>query len=254
MTPTTPTLTILTGSSRGMGAAMAEQLLQRGDAVLGIARSTNDHLQALAAQHGTWLQQWSHDLGDARPAAAQLARWLEQQDPRQWREIRLINNVGVIPAIAPLDKLPADAITQGLRVGLESVMLITAAFLSATAAWKTPRKVLSISSGLGRRPMASQTIYCAAKAGIDHFSRCLALEEARKPHGARVCALAPGVIATDMQQQLRSADAADFPDRARFESLLARGELLTPQQAASHVLARLERSSFGETVIDDVRD
>ena len=40
--------------------------------------------------------------------------------------------------------------------------------------------------------------YCAAKAGMDHFSRCVALEEALRPNGAKVCSLAPGVIATDM--------------------------------------------------------
>ena len=75
--------------------------------------------------------------------------------------------------------------------------------------------IINISSGLGRRPMASQSAYCAAKAGMDHFTRCLALEEAAKPHGAKVCSLAPGVIDTGMQVQLRGADAAAFPDRDR---------------------------------------
>ena len=86
-------------------------------------------------------------------------------------------------------------------------MLMTGAFLHATEHWSVPRKVLNISSGLGRRAMASQTAYCAAKAGMDHFTRCLALEEAIKPAGAKVCSLAPGVIDTDMQVQLRSANA-----------------------------------------------
>ena len=59
--------------------------------------------------------------------------------------------------------------------------------------------------------MASQAAYCAAKAGMDHFTRCVALDEAIKPHGAKVCSLAPGVIDTDMQVQLRGADPAAFP-------------------------------------------
>ena len=72
----------------------------------------------------------------------------------------------------------ADDLARALRVGLEAPMQLTAAFLGATDAWTVPRKVLNISSGLGRRAMASQAAYCAAKAGMDHFTRCVALDEA----------------------------------------------------------------------------
>jgi benzil reductase ((S)-benzoin forming) len=113
----------------------------------------------------------------------------------------LINNAGVIPRIGPLQDADAADLAHALRVGLEAPMQLTAAFLHATQSWPGARKVLNISSGLGRRPMASQSAYCAAKAGMDHFTRCLALEEAAKPHGAKVCSLAPGVIDTDMQVQ-----------------------------------------------------
>ena len=96
--------------------------------------------------------------------------------------------------------------------------------------------------------------YCAAKAGMDHFTRCLALDEARKPHGARVCSLAPGVIDTDMQTQLRSANAAQFPDAHNFAQLKAGGQLTSPADAAVRVLAWLERRDFGNPPVADVRD
>jgi benzil reductase ((S)-benzoin forming) len=117
-----------------------------------------------------------------------------------------------------------------------------------------PRKVLNISSGLGRRPMAAQSAYCAAKAGLDHFTRCVALEQAALPHGARVCSLAPGVIDTDMQVQLRGADPARFPERATFESLKQKGHLTAPSEAAARVLAFLQRTDFGDNPVADVRD
>lgn len=104
-------------------------------------------------------------------------------------------------------------------------MLLTAAFLAATEGWVVPRKVLNISSGLGRRAIASRASYCAAKAGMDHFSRSVALDEALKPHGARICSLAPGVIDTGMQLQLRSADASAFPDAGNFAQLKDGGQL-----------------------------
>jgi NAD(P)-dependent dehydrogenase (short-subunit alcohol dehydrogenase family) len=102
--------------------------------------------------------------------------------------------------------------------------------------------------------MASQTAYCAAKAGMDHFTRCLALEEALRPHGARVCSLAPGVIDTDMQVQLRGARPEDFPDQARFAQLQTRGLLSSPDEAAHAVLAYLARPDFGQHPVADVRE
>ena len=137
-------------------------------------------------------------------------------------------------------------------------MQLTAAFLRTTAAWvdagwRGPRKVLNISSGLGRRPMASQAPYCAAKAGMDHFTRCVALDEAQHPHGARLVSLAPGVIDTDMQVQLRGSDPANFPDRERFADLQRQGQLSSPDEAAARVLAWLQRPDFGEQPVADVR-
>jgi NAD(P)-dependent dehydrogenase (short-subunit alcohol dehydrogenase family) len=102
--------------------------------------------------------------------------------------------------------------------------------------------------------MASQAAYCAAKAGLDHFTRCLALDEAGQPNGAKVCSLAPGVIDTDMQNQLRGAGAADFPDQYNFQRLKDKGQLASPTNAAKHVLTWLCRPDFGLQPVADVRD
>lgn len=247
-------LYLLTGASRGMGLAMAEQLLSARHFVLCISRHANEALAARAAPLGASLEQWALDLEDGVAAAARLARWLGSRPAGSFDGATLINNAGVMPRLAPLsDADPAD-LARALRVDLEAPMLLTAAFLRATQTWKLPRKVLNISSGLGRRAMASQAGYCAAKAGMDHFTRCLALDEARKVHGAKVCSLAPGVIDTDMQQQLRGADASDFPDQGHFFELKASGQLTSPAAAASRVLAYLARPDFGRDPIGDVRD
>jgi NAD(P)-dependent dehydrogenase (short-subunit alcohol dehydrogenase family) len=116
------------------------------------------------------------------------------------------------------------------------------------------RKVLNISSGLGRRAMAAQAPYCAAKAGLDNFSRAVALDEAARSRGARIVSLAPGVIDTDMQTLLRSADAAKFPDREAFVGLKTSGQLAAPEATAAKVLAYLERADFGRNVVADIRD
>ncbi len=246
-------LFILTGASRGMGLAMAEQLLSSEHVLLCISRHTNAELKDRACAAGCTLTQWSHDLADSVSVAAALTHWLCGLTAADWRTATLINNAGVISSIAPLRDADPASFAQALRVGLEAPMALTAAFLRSTASWSAPRKVLNISSGLGRRAMASQAAYCAAKAGMDHFTRCLALDEASQPHGARVCSLAPGVIDTDMQIQLRGAKPDDFPDQLSFQRLKDNDSLSTPHQAAARVLAYLAKSDFGSEPVADVR-
>lgn len=249
---TDPQLYILTGASRGMGLGLARALLQPGHQLLCISRRENAQLAAQAQQAGCKLEQWPLDLAHSREAAAMLRQWLGKPGLR-CSGATLINNAGMIPQIAPLSAIAPDDLAQALRVDLEAPMALSAAFLAATEGWGVPRRILNISSGLGRRPMASQAIYCAAKAGMDHYTRCLALEEALKPNGAKVCALAPGVIDTDMQVQLRGANDAAFPDRSRFEQLKTGGQLDSPEEAARKVLAYLNRPDFGNEPIADVR-
>ncbi len=248
-----PQLFILSGTSRGMGAAMATQLLSPAHRLLCIARHDNPTLAARAQRLDAPLIQWRLDLADGASAADQLAAWLSQQDGRAFKTATLINNAGVILGIAPLRAVKRDDLATSIRVGLEAPLLLTSAFLHGTREWPGKRRVLNISSGLGRRPMASQAAYCAAKAGLDHFTRCVALEEASQPNGAAVCSLAPGVIDTDMQQQLRSAALADFPDQADFAALQANGALSSPADAAARVLAWLERPDFGANPVADIR-
>lgn len=258
-TPTDQHLYILTGASRGMGWAMARQLLAPGNVLLCMARKTSDALTHEAQERGVHLEQWAQDLTDTQEAASRLERWLHSLHAPACATATLINNAGVIPHIGPLDHCNSEELANALRVGLEAPMLLTAAFLRVTQGWVDTdwtgqRKVLNISSGLGRRAMAGQAPYCAAKAGMDHFSRCTALDEARRPHGARIVSLAPGVIDTDMQVQLRAGNPDEFPDLNRFIQLKTGGQLSSPENAATQVLAYLQRADFGDNPVADVRD
>ena len=247
-------LTLITGSSRGLGAALVAQRLLPGHTVLGMARQTNPALQAQADAAGIRFEQWPLDLADATVAASRLQDWLAGLDGAAFNSATLINNAGVVGRLAPLDQVPLATLSQALRVGLEAALLLSAAFLHATCDWPGARRVLNISSGLGRFAMAGSAAYCAAKAGMDHFSRALALEQAALANPARVVSMAPGVIDTDMQAELRASDAALFPERARFVQLQTDGALVSPQVCAQRLLARLERADFGQTVVADIRD
>ena len=250
----TSQLTVITGASRGMGLELAKQLLQADQHLLCMSRQTSQILERAAKAAGVPLVQWQLDLADGEAACTRLTSWLRDQPLNRFSRATLINNAGVIPPLVPLSQSHPHDLAIALRVGLEAPLQLTATFLRCTENWSAQRHVLNISSGLGRRAMASQAGYCAVKAGMDHFTRCLALDEAQKPRGAKVCSLAPGVIDTDMQVQLRAADAAAFPERDNFASLKDKGLLASPADAAARVLAYLARADFGVNPVADVRD
>jgi len=241
-------LSIVTGSSRGLGLALTEELLQRGHRVLAIARGET----ATRVPTGGELIAWRADLADPVPVAERLQQWLAGQP--QPLTATLLNNAGVVSTPGPLADGDLAELSTAVRVGLESALLLTAAFLRATSAWTVPRKVVLVSSGLGRRAMAGSASYCAAKAGMDHLARRVALEEAARPHGARIVSLAPGIIDTDMQVQLRTADRSRFPERDRFLGFKTAGQLDSPAVAATKLLRYLDRDDFGSNPVGDVRD
>ncbi len=249
-------LTILTGASRGLGLAIGLALLARGHRLLTLQRTPAPALEAAASDAGRPLEQWAVDLAEPLPVAQRLQAWigmLPRHGPQVCTALNLINNAALLVEPGPLSGVDLLQASRATRASLEAPMLLSAAFLAASADMAVPRKVLNISSGLGRYAMAGSAAYCAAKAGMDHLSRALALEEAEHPHGARIMSLAPGVVDTDMQVQLRGADPRRFASQERFAGMKAGGQLDSPTSAAAKVIAVLERDDFGADPIGDVR-
>lgn len=226
-------LAIVTGHSRGLGAAVADQLHAQGWQVLGISRKPR----------GAPFEEWAADLAEPLAVAERLQAWLAARAPER---LLLVNNAALVTEPGPLAGVPLEALSASVRVGLEAVVLLSAATLAGAPACPDLR-IVNVSSGLGRRPMAAAAPYCAVKAGMDHLSRALQLE------GARVVSLAPGIIDTDMQVQLRNGDPARFPERDRFVEFKTSGALQSAEETAQRLIAFALREDFGREAIADLR-
>src|SRR5436190_20459385 len=108
-------LYVLTGTSRGLGAAMAAQLLPMEATLLCIARHVNVELASEAPRMPARLEQWARDLADPLPVAHELERWLRAIDPLAFDEVVLVNNAGALTRIGPVDHSSDADVSQALR-------------------------------------------------------------------------------------------------------------------------------------------
>jgi NAD(P)-dependent dehydrogenase (short-subunit alcohol dehydrogenase family) len=245
---------ILTGASKGLGAAMAMQLLSPQRQLICIARSANDTIAAAARERGAALDWYLQDLADI-DATDRLATAIAVSMPRDATRYTLINNAALMGPVGAVAKIDAAEVAATMNVNVSAAIVLTARFLEATDDLEADRRVLNISSGSGRRPMDGNGVYSATKAALDMFSRCMKAEQDLRPMGkrARVVSLAPGVIETDMQVYARSRDPALFPQTAFFVKMKEDGILAAPEDAARKILGYLDRDTFGDVEIDDIR-
>ncbi|SOE49182.1 Short-chain dehydrogenase/reductase SDR [plant metagenome] len=246
------TIAILTGASRGLGAALARGLVHPGTRLVTLSRSADPALDELARAQGAELEQVQVDLSDAA-SATRAARQVCDALPRDaGLRYRLVNNAGTLAPVARADQLDdGAAIATAFNLNVNAALLLSSAFLARLKGLNADRRVLNISSGAGRNPNPGWTVYCATKAALDMASRVTAQEQGTA--GARIVSLAPGVIDTSMQAAIRASDPASFPALERFQQMHDSGALSSPEQTAQRILAYLERDDFGTTVIDDIR-
>jgi len=127
-------------------------------------------------------------------------------------------------------------------VNVAAPLMLSAAFVAATSR-VSDRRVAHISSGAARHHYAGWAVYCATKAALDQHARAVALD--RTPR-LRICSIAPGVVDTDMQTEIRGATLENFPERERFEKLKRRGELRDPLEVGARLAWYCFSDRFGE--------
>lgn len=237
---------ILTGHTRGLGAAIAETLLTRGVPVLGLARGRNTELED---RFPLALEQVEIDLADA----AALTHWLGGDRLHRFlsgcNTVLLINNAGMLQPIGPLDQQDASVIARACGLNVAAPLMLS----HAVAACPGPheRRVVHISSGAARSAYPGWSVYCATKAALDHHARAVSLDQSA---GLRICSLAPGVIDTEMQAEIRATDHTRFPLRERFEALKRDGHLTDPHDCARLLVDYLLSERFGQEPVADLRN
>jgi benzil reductase ((S)-benzoin forming) len=242
------TVTILTGTTRGLGAAMAEELAARGEHLVTLSRQSSPSLATLSSKHGTTLTQIEVDL--AKSDAVKNAVSVLLPLLKNHTHVRFIHNAGVVKPIAQAQNLTdLDAINDAFHVNITSAIFLTAQILHNTT-HAIDRRVMLISSGAGRNASSGWAVYCSTKAAMDRFAEAAQLDQGTK---ARVVSMAPGIIDTPMQETIRATPKHDLPTLERYIGFKESKQLAAPLAVAQRLLTVLESEAFGTKTIDDIR-
>lgn len=234
---------IVTGSSRGIGKAIALELGERGANVVVNCRRRTDLAEEVAARiesNGAGAHVVKADV-----SAEAGARELVDACVERFGGVdALVNNAGVMKQV-PIEELDEKALLETLSVDLLSCFYTSKYAVANMIERGEGGAIVNVSSIIGMIGMRGATAYAAAKAGLNGLTACLAREVAR--HGIRVNGVAPGYVETEM--------IADWP-REHFDKVLPRiplRRLAEGREVASLVRYLIEEGTYvtGQTIVVD---
>lgn len=207
-------LAIVTGASRGLGRAIAEELSKRDYEVVNFSRTQGD----------APFRHVSVDLSDS----VSLLHALEQMRPLIERadSLLVVQNAALIDPIHQVGQLDSNQLMSHVQANLLAPMLLANHVLRYTL----PVSFIHVTSGAAKRPISGWSAYCATKAGLDHFTETLALELTDMHH--RAALFNPGVMDTSMQATIRASSKDAFQDVEQFQAYVAEGRLRSPETVA----------------------
>lgn len=246
---------IITGTSRGIGEALAKQLLGPNNVLYCISRNQNPRLTVEALVKKWTITDIALDLTEHHRITETFRDIFRELDPDDVASITLINNAGIIHPIRRVGDTDASAkIARSVGVNLTAAMIAADAFLHETEDMDIPRKVVFLTTGAARRIVKGWSAYCASKAGLEMYVRVLAEEQAEESNPVRVVAFSPGVVDTEMQAEIRNADPEEFPELDKFKAYKENGQLLNASHVAERLIALIQDPDFGKELIVSIKD
>ncbi|MBE1554336.1 SDR family NAD(P)-dependent oxidoreductase [Sporosarcina limicola] len=235
---------IVTGASKGIGLELSSQLNAKGNRVIGIARTNprNEKDFVLA------------DLSATTQLDGLITKLIDENSVNT-TSFTLINNAGMVDPIGLIGTVKSEEIESAMAVNLTAPMILSNEFIASLKSFKGTKRIINISSGAGRNAYEGWGAYCATKAGMDHFSRVVALEQANAEHPVSIVSIAPGIIDTGMQEKIRASDGNTFPLLDQFIDYKEKGLLSSAQETARKLIAFMESEQFSSAgTVVDIRD
>ena len=227
-------IAIVTGTSSGIGAAVASQLLAAGWTVVGIAR--RDATEQARYRH------LSLDLGDLDRASRVIEDEAGPLLHGNWERVALVNNAARTGALGPLQDVPLADLQATCTVNLAAPLWLMG-FVVRHAPADAAVRIVNVSSGAAVQPIPGLSGYCASKAALRMAGMVFAQELEAAPstsapaRDVAILSYEPGVVDTEMQVGARSYSERDFPWVGTFRGFKDDGMLVPADAPAAEIVA-----------------
>lgn len=238
-------IAIITGGSKGIGAALVNTYSKNGFSVFSLSRTA-----ALTHPNVTSL---SVDLSNPIDALNVMNPLLEKISTQKPLEIVFINNAGSLGDVALIENNTLESIQKTIALNTTTPICLCSSFVKKLKDCNTSKRILNISSGAAKKPYEGWTVYCSSKAGLDMATRTMALEQNAKKNPVKINAIYPGVVETGMQRQIRSTSEKEFKNVKRFIELKDNDGLLTPIEVAEKIFQLDTHAALENGAIVDIR-
>lgn len=214
-------LALITGGSRGLGAALRDEYRSRDWQVMEFSRfGQSVHI----------------DLTDTYDAADVFTTAFSDLAAHGVDEVVVINNAAMLGPVGPVASVAHEDIQAHIDLNIVSGILLARAFATAFQDRDCPKTFVNITSGAAVKGHAGWSLYCASKAAMEGFVRAFALEQALQPYPIRAVNVNPGIMDTAMQAEIRASNVEDFPERERFVGFKLGGQLAQPDAVAARIV------------------
>lgn len=245
---------IITGTSKGLGNSIANKLVDINHHLFCISRKKDDGLILYAKEKGCSLDFIEFDLSDSYEIEKLMNGIFDKINLAEVKSISLINNAGVVLPIKPIEDCKDNEIINNINVNLLAPIILTSSFIRNLITFGGNKKVVSISSGAGKKPYYGWSNYCASKAGIDIFTQCIGIEQDTSTNPVNIMSLVPFIMDTEMQEEIRKTEKGNFKDVEKFNEFKNEGKLLSVDFVAEKVIKLLNEKEFTQGGVIDVRD
>ncbi len=231
----------ITGTSSGIGKALALKFLKEGHKVVGMSRNCS-----IEQSNYTHIKL---DLSNLKDVS-------EFDFPSNLQDdIVLINNAGIVGPVKPIGHQIEAEIIEVNTVNVIAPQILTNKFIHKFHTIDKNYQVINISSGAGKHPIDAWATYCASKSAIDLFSETVNQEmKSRNHNNWHIFSIAPGVVDTNMQKAIRSSNPKDFLNHNKFMELKSNNELAGPEKVAALLYSVIESPHNHKDVVFSVRD
>ena len=226
---------VITGTSHGLGEAIADEFFGPDVSVYCISRNVNKALMDRAVAKGSRCHYISQDLAETGAIEGIMDEIFTNIKAKKPHRITLVNNAGTVEPVGPLHTNKPDAMTAAFLLNVVAPMTLSSHFIKMSMGIAVPKVIVNISSGAAQRPVWGWSTYCSTKAAIDMFTRVTALEQEDRENPVKVLAFAPGIVDTPMQEKIRNTSHEEFRDRDTFISYKQEGQLLDPSAVAKRL-------------------